>query len=812
VSDVPDRDAITSRRIEEIDARLAEIVSTKWQLADEQWRLEDERTLLVRSRSGSHRDSAGPHEWRPERVRDVLLWLGVVLLALAAVTFTAVAWSRLGNTGRAGLLVGATVVVAAATGATRRRLPATAEALGALTLVLMIVDWFAARRAGVGSGLSIEVAAALGTGIAAGAAFAFALRWNLRVGRVAVAALGPVTIGLLLPAVAGATWAEGLSGALVAAALAVGAFFLWDRHEWRRAAQLLFLGTIVFELWALVAALTGMMDVLGFIFEEPGTTAELLAPASAIAAIGLAPALIAALARNRLPENWRFDLLVALAAAAALGATLVVTALLDPDDRWTIAAELGASAIVATAVLPGALRRGVVATGSLFIGIAIATQLPGVSTALVGPLAWATDPWSGELGLQSRGHLGPGTRFTAHYASLTVPLIAALAATVAAVPIRGRPRLIPEDAARMAVVVLGVAAGACAPLVVGVSIATTIDIEATAATALLIAGLVAERRRPHWSVPCLAGAALLAVPAIGWSLVTRPLTAVFLAGVVVIVGTASFVARSARVRAATAVIAGSAALARVCLAVAHDADDLGPAGPAVALTGGVLLLAGVLGRRATPEGTALEATGLLGLLAGAFLGGASLTWLAATFTVAVPTLALAAFRRDRRAYAWAAIAVAVAATWAWLAAADVELMEAYTLPAGAAALSAGIARHRLVPRTGSWIAYGPAITTVLGPSTALAVVQGGALRPVTVTAAGLLVVILGARSRLQAPLVLGGCALVALAVDILGPVAVRVPRWTALGAAGLVLLWLGSTAERRLAEARRLRATVEQFA
>jgi hypothetical protein len=63
----------------------------------------------------------------------------------------------------------------------------------------------------------------------------------------------------------------------------------------------------------------------------------------------------------------------------------------------------------------------------------------------------------------------------------------------------------------------------------------------------------------------------------------------------------------------------------------------------------------------------------------------------------------------------------------------------------------------------------------------------------------------GARGRLQAPLVLGAVTLVGLAADTALPVAARLPRWASIGGAGLLLLWLGATAERRLARLRDLR-------
>jgi hypothetical protein len=81
-------------------------------------------------------------------------------------------------------------------------------------------------------------------------------------------------------------------------------------------------------------------------------------------------------------------------------------------------------------------------------------------------------------------------------------------------------------------------------------------------------------------------------------------------------------------------------------------------------------------------------------------------------------------------------------------------------------------------------------------------------RPLLLTGGALLVVLAGAGARLQAPLVLGAGTLVVLGLDAALPVAAQLPRWVTIGAAGLLLLWLGATAEHRLARLRELR---EQF-
>jgi len=87
-------------------------------------------------------------------VRDLVLWLGAVLVGVAALIFAAVAWGRLSDVGRALFLFGATLLFGAAAALTYRRLLATSQALSGLTLVLVLVDWYVLRLAGLGAGWS----------------------------------------------------------------------------------------------------------------------------------------------------------------------------------------------------------------------------------------------------------------------------------------------------------------------------------------------------------------------------------------------------------------------------------------------------------------------------------------------------------------------------------------------------------------------------------------------------------------------------------------------------------------------------------
>jgi hypothetical protein len=78
-------------------------------------------------------------------VQNVLFLLGGLLLAVAAIVFTAVAWSQFGVVGRAAILAGFTVAaLAAPLGALRRGLAATAETFAAVGLLLVLLDGYAA--------------------------------------------------------------------------------------------------------------------------------------------------------------------------------------------------------------------------------------------------------------------------------------------------------------------------------------------------------------------------------------------------------------------------------------------------------------------------------------------------------------------------------------------------------------------------------------------------------------------------------------------------------------------------------------------
>ena len=166
-----------------------------------------------------------------------------------------------------------------------------------------------------------------------------------------------------------------------------------------------------------------------------------------------------------------------------------------------------------------------------------------------------------------------------------------------------------------------------------------------------------------------------------------------------------------------------------------------------------------------------------------------------------------ALRPGRRGLVGVVLAAAVALTSLRLVAADITLLEAYTLPFAGALLVGGA----VVPRgdRSSWTRNGGGLFAALAPSGTVAILDGDLLRTVVVLVAAAAVVVWGAAVREQAPLAIGGSVLALLAVRHLGPIAADLPRYVTFGVVGIGLLVTGATFERRRRE---LRRAVDAFA
>jgi len=164
-------------------------------------------------------------------------------------------------------------------------------------------------------------------------------------------------------------------------------------------------------------------------------------------------------------------------------------------------------------------------------------------------------------------------------------------------------------------------------------------------------------------------------------------------------------------------------------------------------------------------------------------------------------------RGDHR-WGWLAGLLLAASSWVRLALSDVDAPEAYTVLPALALLAVGARRRRLDPAYRSWNAYAPGLGLALVPSLLRAVTDAQELRPFLLGVAALAVLGLGVARRLQAPLVIGAGVLAVDAVVQLAPYLAAaydaVPRWVAIGLAGLVLLGAGATFEQRVRDVRRV--------
>lgn len=138
------------------------------------------------------------------------------------------------------------------------------------------------------------------------------------------------------------------------------------------------------------------------------------------------------------------------------------------------------------------------------------------------------------------------------------------------------------------------------------------------------------------------------------------------------------------------------------------------------------------------------------------------------------------------------------------------LLEAYTVPAAALALAAGVVALRTRPGLTSWLALGPGLAAALLPSlvSVLVAPDPQPWRRLLLGVAALGAVLAGATRRWKAPVLLGGVTLALLALHELVRGWDLLPRWIFLAVGGLALIGLATTYERRRRDLARLRAAL----
>ncbi|WP_228942802.1 SCO7613 C-terminal domain-containing membrane protein [Nocardioides sp. Leaf374] len=166
-------------------------------------------------------------------------------------------------------------------------------------------------------------------------------------------------------------------------------------------------------------------------------------------------------------------------------------------------------------------------------------------------------------------------------------------------------------------------------------------------------------------------------------------------------------------------------------------------------------------------------------------------------------VAAALLRVERRPAGWLGGTLLTAASWVRLADAGVTQPEAYALPAALALLVLGAHRLQSDPAASTRSALGSGLLLATVPSLLRVLVDDPVSpRALLLGLACLGLVLLGARLRLAAPLVVGVVVGGVLVLAEAAPWAAQTPQWVLLGLTGTLLTVVGVTWERRLAQVR----------
>ncbi|MEV7983873.1 hypothetical protein [Micromonospora sp. NPDC085948] len=522
----------------------------------------------------------------------------------------------------------------------------------------------------------------------------------------------------------------------------------------------------------------------------------------ALVAAGLSLVAVLAARRHRV-ELTGYAVTGAVVAVTVPGLTPLVVAGNEPLPLYAALAALGV-ALVARWERPAAgekepVRRAVLlAAGGLLAVVTVLAALPTVLTALGSPYGSRERVWSGVPTIVTD--------------PMALPRGLALAVLGAAVVLAGRgirPRVLlalPFVAAALPVLLLAIGTPwpvlPAAVLFVGMA-------------ALLLAALAARPAGAPVVVPVgvvltTSGVAgLLATPA--GTLAAQGVLLV--AAVVVAVG-----ARVVEVRVAGCLAAvGAASALAVTAPLAGGLPLRAAAYPLLGVAALVLAVAAVASPR-DRVGRVLDAAAQAVALVAAVLVVEVARHLATVCVLWGVAVALRLLRRGEpagRRWVFAGIAAGseLLGAWVLLSAGGVTVLEAYTLPASALALGAGLLALRTRPGLTSWPALGPGLVAALLPSL-VSVLAGADPQPwrrLFLGAAALGAVLAGASRRWQAPVLLGGGVLALLALHEVARGWDLLPRWIYLGVGGLALVGLAATYERRRRDLARLRATVARL-
>lgn len=716
--------------------------------------------------TSAHPPDADRRQRRHRLVVVLLAIAGVALLVASAATFTAMTWSRLSPAVQSAVVVGVAVVaIGTSVLMQRRRLPIVAASVGvfaALAAVLAVVALDRAATIAVDQYLvTVAAVAAMSVAVLLGRAQVAGSSWTGSLATV----IGVVSWSVALTLPAGRPAHQFVIIAVVVAWVGIAAGRLW-REGGPRAVT-----TMAMTGWMTLVSLVGAGATLtGVVSPTEGLTA----------------------------------------AAASLGALLMVQVV--PLRRWWTHHHVvvGSLAFVGSAYA-AAITAAVVRGGGLPTG-------PDVTAPVIAVLAVVM--LIGAQGL-SRWQ---GARWWALAAGLAPAAMVVVGAVLGAV-LRGLFEILavpaglatPRTSRWMLLAAVLVAASAAhwsrvrrwwpwlAAPVVAIALATVAQSQAWLITSAVTVALAVVVWRTQRS-PVALGIVILAVGSAGLPLASKSSTAVATAGLLAGLAALAVGHRSLRgpclqrTLALTAfTVAGIAGgISAAALMVRLELGDAWqvPVAAGLVVSHGVAWFASQhVARRTHPTGVVAAVVASVGTFVVLWSAplGEPIGWLLFLSGAGWLVLAEVGLRLGR----WVGPGLMAVGALTILIDAAVDPVELLTLPL-AAVVGWLTLRRVLADGQRSSHQLWPAMVVGFVPSLALLVVDPMVTwRALTVVVIAGLVVALGVRRSLVAPVIGGTVTVMVAAITQLGIVWQAVPRWITFGIVGLVLVWLAATSERQ---------------
>ncbi|MFJ2030848.1 SCO7613 C-terminal domain-containing membrane protein [Streptosporangium sp. NPDC087985] len=536
----------------------------------------------------------------PRAVQNMLLILGGLLLAVAAVAFTVVSWGHLGIGGRAVILAGITgLALAAPKILAGRGLVATAETIAMLGVALLFLDGYAARRVGLAGldDLTELHYAALIFGLVALVMAAYSRLLPLRL---------PLPVAIVLAQLPLPLFALGETAAWLTAALAVtaaadaNAFLLADRVAVPQdagpervsgvrvvaehlAKARVTLGFCFGVLWTLSVGhgwLDAYLGSASYLLNRADLPASVPTGGVLLILLGVLGVAVA----PRAARGRRTALTAGSASALTAGLAASAWPLLPAD--WRIAVHTVAALAVAVAALrlpwlrDPLVRRAGALTAAVLAALTALPFLPVVIFTLVAPLTRLDDVWSG-----SHRAVGGLEAMPFPQGVLVLGLLAAASAVAAR---QGRAAMWPVALA------VGTVTVAVTPTAFGWSYA--VDLAVLLALAVTLVTLLALAGRPWWARVFAVLAGPIALLAVATALTERSTTYAALAVLLVACGLAAFTARVPGAAAAALVMAVLSATGLIWAVATGTGWQPAAGGLSLSLAVGALL-AGLLALR-----------------------------------------------------------------------------------------------------------------------------------------------------------------------------------------------------------------------